>query len=64
MSHSLEEKYEAFSIEQLIFIIESDEDDYTSIAKEAAKNVINTRKVLPDTVHFLATHYWQHKILF
>lgn len=62
MSPSLEEKYESFSIEQLIFIIESDDDEYTIIAKEAAKNVINSRNVFPETLHFLATEYWQHKI--
>ena len=62
MSPSLEEKYEAFSIEQLIFIMESDEDDYTSNAKEAAKKLIENRKVLPDTLHFFANQYWQYKI--
>lgn len=62
MSNSLEEKYQEFSLEQLIHIIESDDEDYTQKAKSAAEQVLNSRNVLPDTLHFLAKTYWEAKI--
>lgn len=62
MSASLIEKYQEFSLEQLIHIIESDEDDYTPKAKEAAQNVLGSRMVLPETLQFLAKAYWETKI--
>lgn len=58
----LELKYENLSLEALVAIIESDEEDYTQEAKKAALNVLSKRNAIPEALHFIAKEYWLAKI--
>lgn len=58
---NLQTLFSTKSNETLIAIIESGED-YTQMAKDVAMQLIENRKLLPQSVKTIATQIWQDKI--